>query len=588
MQYNHSVQNIRKAIILAGGQKTNLTPLNNYFPVCMLPILNRPLLDFTVDFLKKNSIEEIYISISKDDEIHPEFKGYNSPEVKIHLHVEDKPRGTAGAIKDLEEFIGAEPFIVINSNTLIRDINFSNAIEFFNKTNSALIVGIRKKHKSKRTSEKVKVSRSSTVSSIHLLHSSMDRRSPWTSNGIYIFDPMVFDHISSSGYVDIKEQLIPALQRESLIISAFEIEGNYHCIDNVNDYMNVQRNILLENSSTSLHTEGKEEVADKVWVGKDVKISPRAYLLGPLVIGDRCRIEDSAQLIGPAVIGSKCQISRNSLVRESILCDDIVLEKDSKVEYSIILKGTDIPTRLNIRNMIAIDGMSIGDANLIPSDLNIKGIADLSGLASISGTTHRIYKTAKRVLDLVLSVFGLVVFSPLFLLIAAAVKFDSRGPLFYIQKRCGTGGKLFGMIKFRTMVADAEKLHTDLLSQQDTDGPMFKMMFDPRITRTGNFLRKTSLDEIPQLINVLRGDMSLVGPRPLIMEEMKFSPSWRDTRLKVKPGITGLWQIQGRSEASFHDWVRYDINYVRNQSMLLDLKILFKTIKVVLKKSGAY
>lgn len=588
MQYNHSGQSIRKAIILAGGQKTNLNPLDNYFPVCMLPILNRPLLDFTVNFLKKNSIEEIYISISKDDEIHPGFRSYDSPEIKIHLHVEDKPRGTAGAIKDLEKFIGSEPFIVINASTLIRDINFSKAIAFFNKTNPALLVGIRKKHKSKTTNDKVKVSRTSTVSSIHLLHSSMDRRSPWTSNGIYIFDPLVFKHISSSGFVDIKEQLIPALQQESLIISAFEIEGCYHCIDSVNDYMNIQRNILLENNNASLHTEGKEEIADRVWIGKDVKISPRAYLLGPLVIGEGSRIEDSAQLIGPAVIGRRCKISRNSLVRESILCDDILLEKESKIEYSIILKGTDIPTRLNIRNMIAIDGMTTGDVNLIPSDFDIKGIADLSGLASISGTTHRIYKIAKRILDLVLSVFGLVVLSPLFLLIAAAVKLDSRGPVFYIQKRCGAGGKLFGMIKFRTMGANAEKLHTELFSRKDTDGPMFKMMSDPRITRTGRFLRKTSLDEIPQLVNVLRGEMSLVGPRPLIMEEMKFSPSWRDTRLKVKPGITGLWQVQGRSEASFHDWVRYDINYVKNQSMWLDLKILFKTIKVVFKKVGAY
>ena len=138
------------------------------------------------------------------------------------------------------------------------------------------------------------------------------------------------------------------------------------------------------------------------------------------------------------------------------------------------------------------------------------------------------------------------------------------------------------------MVINADKIHQELLSQNNTDGPIFKMVRDPRITRVGGFLRKTSLDELPQLINVIKGDMSLVGPRPLIMNEMKFSSSWRDVRLKVKPGITGLWQIQGRSEASFHDWIRYDTYYVKNQSLALDIKILFKTIGVVLKKAGAY
>jgi lipopolysaccharide/colanic/teichoic acid biosynthesis glycosyltransferase len=119
------------------------------------------------------------------------------------------------------------------------------------------------------------------------------------------------------------------------------------------------------------------------------------------------------------------------------------------------------------------------------------------------------------------------------------------------------------------------------------DGPVFKLDRDPRITRVGAFLRKTSLDELPQLINVIKGDMSLVGPRPLVMGEMKFSPSWRDIRLRVKPGVTGLWQVEGRSSPYFHDWIRYDVAYVKEQSLTGDLKIILKTIRVVLKKIGA-
>ena len=145
------------------------------------------------------------------------------------------------------------------------------------------------------------------------------------------------------------------------------------------------------------------------------------------------------------------------------------------------------------------------------------------------------------------------------------------------------------MFKFRTMVKDADKKQSQLYTQKDVDGPMFKMQNDPRLTSVGFFLRKTSLDELPQLFNVLKGDMSLVGPRPLVMKEMRFSPGWRDLRLKVKPGITGLWQINGRSHAPFHDWIKYDIFYVKNQSVLLDLRILVQTLRLIIGKDrGVY
>lgn len=201
-----------------------------------------------------------------------------------------------------------------------------------------------------------------------------------------------------------------------------------------------------------------------------------------------------------------------------------------------------------------------------------------------------IFNFIKRAMDISIASLLLLILSPLYILIALAIKMDSDspGPVFFIQKRCGKNGRMFKMFKFRTMVASAEKMHFELLPQKDTDGPMFKMVNDPRVTRLGRILRKTSLDEIPQFVNVLRGEMSLVGPRPLITEEMKFNTSWRDVRLRVKPGITGLWQVEGRSEAPFCDWIRYDVEYVENQSLWLDIRILFKTLKVVFKRTGAY
>jgi len=575
--------NIKKAVILAGGEENRLPPLTNYHPAWMLPIINRSLIDLTIDFLRKNGIEEVMIIMSGNDEFPYKLKEHKTPD--IHFHIEEKPRGTAGSIKDVEKFIGEESFIVINSNVFIEDISLSKAIEFHDRMKTVAVVGVHKDLISKKGRESIDIAPDGKIESFHITYSSIDRRSPWRSSGIYIFDPVVLKFIDKNIYMDIKEQLIPALQSESLDVFAYEIEGSYLCIDSVNDYIRVQREILLRSNNKSPYLEEKEELIERVWTGKDVKISPKAYLLGPVVIGDGCTIEDWAQIIGPAVIGNRCQISREVLIRESILLNGICLSSGSKIEYSLIGENTNIPNNSYIKNMIALNGLKIGDANLIPSDYGVKGTVDLSGITPV---THNIYKIAKRIMDVALSAVGIILLLPLFLLIAMILKIDSPGPLFYTQMRCGMRGKLFGMVKFRTMVADAEDLHKELVSKKDIDGPMFKLVNDPRVTRFGKVLRKTSLDELPQLFNVLKGEMSLVGPRPLIMDEMKFSPSWRDIRLSVKPGITGLWQVQGRSEAPFHDWIRYDVYYVKNQSFWLDLKILFKTIKVVLKKVGAY
>jgi len=194
----------------------------------------------------------------------------------------------------------------------------------------------------------------------------------------------------------------------------------------------------------------------------------------------------------------------------------------------------------------------------------------------------------KRTLDIVCSLLFLIVFSPLFLIIAILIKIDSKGPVFFLQKRCGMDGREFNMYKFRTMVKDAEFLKKELKSEMD--GPMFKMKNDPRVTQTGKFLRKWSLDELPQLLNVLKGDMSLVGPRPLANEEMAGdnNNTWREIRLSVKPGVTGLWQIMGRTSGKFSDWVNYDIEYVQKRSVLMDLKILIMTAITVLRNTGAY
>jgi exopolysaccharide biosynthesis polyprenyl glycosylphosphotransferase len=194
----------------------------------------------------------------------------------------------------------------------------------------------------------------------------------------------------------------------------------------------------------------------------------------------------------------------------------------------------------------------------------------------------------KRTFDLVVSTLGLIVLSPALLAIAIAVKLSSRGPIIYRSVRPGMAGKPFYCFKFRTMREHAEHIQVDLESLNEQTGALFKIRHDPRLTTVGRFLRRFSLDELPQLVNVVRGEMSLVGPRPLPMRDFERLEEWHKKRYLVLPGITGLWQVSGRSELDFDDLVRLDFLYLERWSILLDLSILIKTIPAVLSRRGAF
>src|SRR5271157_4766101 len=193
----------------------------------------------------------------------------------------------------------------------------------------------------------------------------------------------------------------------------------------------------------------------------------------------------------------------------------------------------------------------------------------------------------KRGLDIVFSSLALTVLSPVLLAIAIVVKLDSHGPVFYSSERIGKKGRVFRCTKFRTMVRDAEKRRGDVMHMNERDGVLFKISNDPRITKVGRFLRKYSLDELPQFFNVLRGDMSVVGPRPPIASEVREYKLSHLRRLDVTPGITGLWQVQGRQDPSFDSYVSLDVTYIDNWSILLDVKIILRTVAVVLAGTGS-
>jgi exopolysaccharide biosynthesis polyprenyl glycosylphosphotransferase len=195
---------------------------------------------------------------------------------------------------------------------------------------------------------------------------------------------------------------------------------------------------------------------------------------------------------------------------------------------------------------------------------------------------------AKRLMDMMIAGSALIVLSPLMLVVAALIRARSSGSVFFTQERMGVNKRRFRLYKFRTMVPDAEKKLAGLEHLNEASGPVFKIRNDPRITPVGRFLRKTSIDELPQLINVLLGDMSLVGPRPLPVRDYEsFNTAWHRRRFSVKPGITCLWQVMGRSSIPFERWMELDMQYIDQWSLVLDLQILLKTIPAVLRGSGA-
>lgn len=207
---------------------------------------------------------------------------------------------------------------------------------------------------------------------------------------------------------------------------------------------------------------------------------------------------------------------------------------------------------------------------------------------TVTPNTSKAYLFWKRVLDICASLAGLVVLSPLFLVVALLIYREDRGKVFFSQERNGRNNRVFRMYKFRSMVANAPALRQELGKYNELDGPAFKMKDDPRITRIGAFLRRTSLDELPQLVNVLKGEMSLVGPRPLPTYETAQCNAYQMQRLLVKPGITCYWQISGRSDISFDQWIEMDLRYIRQASFWTDIRILLLTVKAVVTGKGAY
>jgi len=306
-------------------------------------------------------------------------------------------------------------------------------------------------------------------------------------------------------------------------------------------------------------------------VGTDHRIDATARLLGPVTIHAGAVLKENATIVGPTLIGAGATVEAGALVA-----------------HAHIGPGRTVPAGAIVRDRAwfadaAPDERHAPDDRALPFSERLTRLTYETrdrDIRADAGTLPSVYVRAKRAVDVVAAAIGLVVLSPFLALIGFIVKLDSRGPMFYGGEREGVGGRVFKCWKFRTMRTDAHAVQHRFKAIDKMDGPHFKLDRDPRVTRIGHILRTTNLDELPQLYNILLGHMSLVGPRPSPFRENQICVPWRNARLSVRPGITGLWQVcrQDRSLGDFHQWIEYDLLYVQQMSPVLDLKILVATV----------
>jgi lipopolysaccharide/colanic/teichoic acid biosynthesis glycosyltransferase/dTDP-glucose pyrophosphorylase len=578
-----------KVVILAGAGGTKLLPLTQVTPKPLLPVANTPLALHLVQNLKRAGFTDLIFCVSRENTALMEVLGNGDPwDVVIRYAVEDRPTGTAGALGQLAAILSDEPFIVMGCNLLV-DFSLRDLVKQHLRSQAdatVLVSKLQSAHDAGR-SEVVEVSENGGIARIHRGSSSAPE-SHFFPVGIYCFQPSIFQcYNKGESFLDIKEQLLPRMLEAGMNVAVQQLPGNWQYLFNLSDYMKMNEDVLAGRLGTISY---QRQISPNVWVGKNVRIGSRVNFIPPVVIGDNTVIDDDVQIVGPTTIGADCFVGKGTVLRECAIWNRCRVAEGSWIEKTVITRDGSVGARQRIINAVVVkEQLQPAAVNLLEKDYHITTIASSSPAPALPGLRRRrLYDFSKRSLDIVFSLILLILFLPAMGALAAAIKLDSPGPVFFRQRRCGLGGREFHMFKFRSMVENAPQLQEQIRHLNQVDGPIFKIENDPRLTRAGKILRKLSLDEIPQLFNILRGEMSFVGPRPLARKELKFDPSWSETRLQVKPGLTGLWQISGRSDSSFRDWVAMDKYYAMHQSLALDLKILFKTPFNVLLGSGAY
>ncbi|MCJ7728283.1 MAG: sugar transferase [Sedimentisphaerales bacterium] len=307
----------------------------------------------------------------------------------------------------------------------------------------------------------------------------------------------------------------------------------------------------------------------------DIAIANSARLFGKTLLGKDVNIGENAIIVGPTIVGNDVKIGRDAVVRASVICPGVSVKAGELIEERVLANSPAVPNRPALRTSRADAGLVWDDAQQNSSQSSFRKWPMFSYMRFL-----------KRILDITVSVVVLTLFAPVLPIIMLAIKLTSPGPIFFKDTRQGLHGRVIECLKFRTMQVGADRMQDRLRVLNQADGPQFMIPDDPRQSAVGKFLRETYIDEIPQFVNVLLGQMSVIGPRPSPESENRLCPFWRDARLSVRPGITGLWQVCRTRQPmrDFQEWIHYDVKYVRDLSLKLDLWISWQTAKKMVAK----
>lgn len=571
------------AIILAGSSGFLDGSPGGNVPKLLLPVANRPLADYLASALWVAGVKRLIICLdgtSADAETRIS-ENFRDSSLKVECIVQETLRGTGGSVKDLEGILQGEAFWVLSGDLLL-GTDLRQMLTLHREIGSVATVAVMRMEESPWEMERVEIDAGRRIKAIHRIHPAQNKRSVLRPIGLYLFEPVIMELIPQGQYFDLKEQLFPRLADKGTPGSVWEVSGYCRTLVSISDYFAANRDVLLDRIKFP-DLQWLQHAENRHWAKP--RVSSSAVMLKPIMIDQASCVGENAMVVGPTAIGLNCVVEEGAVLTECIMFPDAKVGRGARLDRCILGERSEVDDGATLREVIVLEKPSQAGTLLFSPGRYVS--LNSSGLMRVPGgwsRAQRAYQLGKRYLDLAFAAVALVASTPLLALIAVAVKLDSPGPVIFRQRRCGQGGKEFTMYKFRTMVNNSEDLKRELMSSNEVDGPMFKIMADPRVTRVGRFLRTTNIDELPQLWNVLLGDMSLVGPRPLSMDEMRYNPRWREIRLSVRPGLTGLWQVEAHMKLSFADWIRYDIYYVRRMSPWLDLKILFKSIFTVIKE----
>ena len=559
------------AVILAGGSSS----FNGFSiaacPKALLPIANVPSYRYLARVLGAVGVKRLIFCVRPGMGAVVEEHLPLWP-VPMESQVIETSHGTGGSVKGAEAWLEGAPFWVVGGD-LFLGMGLDQMLEAHRSQEAIATVGSLPVLEAAWEKERVELDAENGVKAIHRIHHMQEKRSMHRPAGLYLFEPAILKLLPAGSYFDLKEQLFPILYERGLPARIWEIQQYCRTISSLDDYFFANldvlaRRVLFPGINDAVAQPQTAPVGNVPW-----------KLFEPVAMGPHCRLADEVLILGPTAIGPRCEVGKGAIINECVILGDTLIGQGSYLSRCVIGEGSIVRNGTILHETALIKSPS-GEKDVDVLPLRKSTFRDPQSVVKHlhwQTPAGPVYLKVKRIVDFMAAALGLIITAPLMFIIAVAIKLESPGNVFFRQPRCGLRGSKFVMYKFRSMVSNSEELKRELQQMNEVDGPMFKISRDPRVTRVGKFLRDTNLDELPQLWNVLKGDMSLVGTRPLTLEEMRYNPRWRDARLSVRPGITGLWQVEAHSKLQFNYWILHDLDYAQNISPGLDLKILGKT-----------